>query len=410
MPRNSFHLVSLWPSKPRVVASKRDERLPPELWSIIIDFILDEIRQPYQYCSPEKFPRYQARLSEADHLEEDSDLEGWRNIRSVCRTWRRLAGPRPHVNVMRVHADLSTGESTFKGASSMLFHKQVDEQLIFGTLVRNPALTSHLTTIIFSEDRHWHGIDALLDNPSSFPRLRCLSLLSTRSRRPFWRRLEEGYPQLVSLTIRQYVCGDEGQYTLENLEILDISSWRDLELSCPSLKHLSIRQACTDTVIEFLMKHGDQLESLLLDDNALFRLLLRSEQFWTMFPNIQTLGKQAGGKAPPIPPPNHPLRHLRLLSHPKLLTISMILKDLDWFSGVTHLHVRPVDLHTDTMEQLRARCMERKVKVVEVPNLKLVSTPRLGSIVASMVLAVTCPCWLPILVCSLPFMRRTGRR
>ncbi|KAG8864177.1 hypothetical protein FRC20_010327 [Serendipita sp. 405] len=87
--------------------------LPPELWKSIIDSIIDEIRHPYRYCRPATFPQYHARFSLADKLENDTTLEDWKSIRSVCWAWKQFAGPQPYLHLRHFQQD-APNEDTLK--------------------------------------------------------------------------------------------------------------------------------------------------------------------------------------------------------------------------------------------------------------------------------------------------------
>ncbi|KAG8752180.1 hypothetical protein FRC14_007273 [Serendipita sp. 396] len=279
-----------------------------------------------------------------------------------------------------------------------------------------------LTTIIFGEGYHRHSLDTLLKNPSSFCNVRCLSLPNVKGDGSFWQELQDGYPQLVSLTIRQYAGGDTGRYTFENLEILDISIWKSFRLSCPSLKHFAFRYGCTPPIAEFLMEHGHQLESLFLDDYALIgaEVCLKDlwmtgkdaqtmrKDIWALFPNIQTLG------IAPEPlrftlPHEHPLRNLRLLPYGRTLNTDRVLEALESLPGVARVHIQSNDLKPGTLDDLRAQCLERNVEVVAVMNGKVIEYPTVPSFVGWIAVALTCPCWAPFLFCS-PFTSMRRRR
>ncbi|KAG8815406.1 hypothetical protein FRC17_000727 [Serendipita sp. 399] len=349
-----------------------DDRLPPELWKIIIDAVIDEVRHPYRYCTPATFPQYRARFRLADKFDTNSALEDWKTVRSVCRTWRQLAGPRPHLSLRQYRTNMSKEE--FSGGSSITIERSPPGELIMQNLVANPAHSHGVTTLIFTHARHHLVLDTVLDNPSSFPNLRCLSLVSTRSRRPFWEAIQDGYPRLVSLTIKQYSGDYSGYYRLPNVEILDLDSWGEFRLSCPSLKHFAIRHRRNDLVTEFIMEHGHQLESIILDTYGNLSVVGQPQKLWSLFPNIQTLGIQA--KLSVSPPHGHPLRHLRLFPSFRSLEIEEVLTEVAKFPEITHVHIRPDELISGTMDELRARCLKRNVEVVEVPVAKPVSSSK----------------------------------
>ncbi|KAG8751028.1 hypothetical protein FRC14_008188 [Serendipita sp. 396] len=391
MPRLTS-LVPFWRRKSLIAESERDDGLPIELWSIIIDFILDEMRHPYWYCRPGDFPEYKARFNAADTLKGGLELEDWKIIRLVCRTWKQLAGPQTLLHLTDTPRDISTRHDVFKGAIRILSHGRTTERCMLRNVARDITISPNLTTIILGEYRNWESVEVLLDNPSSFPNLRCLSLLSTRCRRPFWKCIEDGYPQLVSLTIRYFVDGITGDYTLKNLEILDTTFWRGFRLSCPSLKHCSIRYGCTDSVMEFFVEHGHQLESIIFEDYVDLDGMTRPDRIWSIFPNIQTIGKRADGNILSPPPIHHPLRHIQLFSYRKILSINAILTELNSLPAITSIHIWPTELHDITLEDVKSRCRGRNIEVVEVLKME----PDLVS--NASIVAFIRRCWIPALV------------
>ncbi|KAG8752177.1 hypothetical protein FRC14_007270 [Serendipita sp. 396] len=380
-----------------------DVKLPPELWGIIIDFVLDEVRHPYRYCTPATFLEYQSRFALTGKLENDTTLDNWKHIRLVCRTWTGLAGSQPHVNIKRValgitnastqsvrifsirnetaapgferpglivlRRTLNTPGSVFpawNGASSITIHKEVGKQPQIRAFLLRPEMNS-LTTIILGDGYYQWGLGTLLENPSSFRNVRCLSLPIVNGDSSFWEDLQDGYPQLVSLTIRQYTGGAIGRYTFENLEILDVSLWKSFRLSCPSLKHLTVRHGSPEHVMELLMDHGNQLESLILGGSVASAVAAHSGNVWAMIPNVRTFGRLV--KAPfPVPPVGHPLQHLRLLSHRHPVDIGYVLKELESHPGITHIHIESKFFKSGNTKLLRARCLAHNVEIIGTLN------------------------------------------
>ncbi|KAG8826491.1 hypothetical protein FRC18_010060 [Serendipita sp. 400] len=374
------------------------EVLPPELWRIILDFILDEIRHPYLYCTPESFPQLQARLYYADMVEEDSKIDDWKKIRSVCRMWRELAGPRPHCRLSHLS---SIDSNMLRGTSSILFNKDLHETGLFERIAHDSTFSRNLTTIIFGDEHPCEWVDLLFSDPSAFPNLRCLSLLSARSNLPFWEVIQIGFPQLTALTIRYFAPDQPRHYTLKNLEFLDVATMKPLRLSCPSLKHLSIRHGGTSAIMDFLTEHGPQLESISLQGAVLSTLMAQTDRLWSVFPNVKMFGKQATVTLP-IPPLGHPLRHLRLFSRRNSLDADTIISGLNSFPEVSYLHVQSDDLDSITMRGLREQCLRRGVEVVKVLGMRSLPTSRVTSFITMAALSITCPCWVPGLICCWP--------
>ncbi|KAG8811026.1 hypothetical protein FRC19_004140 [Serendipita sp. 401] len=336
-------------------------------------------------------------------IEGDPLLDGWKQVRAVCRAWRSLAGPQPHLVLGRAplrNTDIS------HGTSGILVGPKLDQVIVLDALLRTPIIARNLITLAFGSAYSHQGeaIDTLLDNASSFPNLRCLSLSRIGCSRPFWKAIQDGFPDLIALTLLNHpVYGyDTGHYRLANLEILDIPPWHGCQLSCPSLKHLCIRELCNETVAEFLFKHGHQLESLLLDCDLKTNLILKIfPRFWSTFPNLQTFGKRLG--LPPTlqaPPSSHPLQKLRIFSRIRCLDPVAILEELDFLRQITHVYLIVEDLQVGAeiqgKRELMRCCRKRGVELVALPmENKGRSKTKLRSWIVATVLAITCPCWCP---------------
>ncbi|KAG8809074.1 hypothetical protein FRC17_003630, partial [Serendipita sp. 399] len=234
--------------------------LPPELWSIIIDAVLDESQHPYRYCTPSTFPQYQTRLNFADKIEEFWSSDDWKAIQLVCRTWNHLAGPRPHVYIRRFPLDVSGNKrfTGFQGISSIVVDREADKEAVIQHLSTETAIIHGLMTLVLD----YRGMDIVLGSPQSFSNLRCLSVASILSRGPFWSIIQDHFAQLVSLTVRGFAGFEVGTYTLKNVEFLDVGIWRQMRLSCPSLRHLALLRGDPAAVAAFLEEHGYLLESL----------------------------------------------------------------------------------------------------------------------------------------------------
>ncbi|KAG8798096.1 hypothetical protein FRC17_007564, partial [Serendipita sp. 399] len=348
-----------------------DVKLPLELWEIIFKLVLHEIRHPYSYCTPETYPRYQLRFRYWIGSRWDSPLKDWKAIRLVCRTWRYLAGPQPHVNFSQVPPNFSLPDA-LKGVSSILLQLDTGTaEIILPALLQHPSISSNLTTIDLGSYAYWPNSPLLLDNPKAFPNVRCLSLPGLVNVRSFWRALQDGYPQLVSLTIRYNIMpAGAGDYVFPNLEILNLYSWGYQRLSCPSLKHFAIRMWST-SIAEFVTKHGHQLQSFVLDQRITSSLIwsMPGDLLRTTLPNLQMFGGEISSTLP-SPPPGHPLRHLRLFAQACSLDIHGVLKRLEPFPEITHLHIQFSEFGSSTINDLREHCIKRKIKLVDVLNVK----------------------------------------
>ncbi|KAG8801440.1 hypothetical protein FRC17_006656, partial [Serendipita sp. 399] len=376
---------------------KHDAGLPPELWIIILSFAVDEIQHPYWHCTPAKFPQYHVRF-DISVIEGIPEIRDWKNIRSVCKTWKQLVGPLPHFLATHNRSKSPKGSHVVTKTSSSAGQGRRGKQNFLRNVARDLSFSSNLTSVVIKSDYAWGNIDGLLENPTSFPNLRSLSFLSTRTKLPFWKCIEEGYPQLVSLTIRYQVEDDTGSYCLKNLEILDIQYWSGFRLSCPSLKHCSLRGGVTDVMMEFLMAHGHQMESILFDHCLNFEAANNLHDIWGMFPNVRMLGKQADGKPISKLPSGHPIIHIELFMQYRKISTEMVLKEVDPLATVRTIHLRAGALD-GTLDDLRRLFRERGIDIVEVPNPKRPSPSRLPSLFKGLLLTVTCPFWFPLVCC-----------
>ncbi|KAG8819586.1 hypothetical protein FRC17_010383 [Serendipita sp. 399] len=154
--------------------------------------------------------------------------------------------------------------------------------------------------------------------------------------------------------------------------------------------------------MDFLVEHGQQLESLSLHGVDLSSLMMQRDRLWEMFPKVETLGKQEMASFP-TPPPDHPLRHLRIFSDHQSLDTGTIISNLNCFPRVSHVYLQLDDLEFHSVNELRARLIRRGIRIVEVPCMKRqTKRSRVFDLALMVGLAVTCPIWSPAFLCYLP--------
>ncbi|KAG8798839.1 hypothetical protein FRC17_007307, partial [Serendipita sp. 399] len=248
-------------------------------------------RQPYLYCTPETFPQYHVLFRNVDNVNKILASNDWKSIRAVCHKWKALAGAKPYFFIGKPAWSGAPPPEIPLGISSVFVDSRANAIIALESIAH---LGATLTTLAFG---HSYGsdhefINKFLDNSSSFPNLQCLSLHSTNTRKSFWKTMQTDFPKLVSLTVRSKAHGVPGRYILRNLEILEIDDWQGFQLVCPSLKHLSIRFNNSFTVHEFLVDHGHQLESFIVDPYPP-TMITNPKDFWfTTFPHVVTFGKR----------------------------------------------------------------------------------------------------------------------
>ncbi|KAG8847360.1 hypothetical protein FRB91_011860 [Serendipita sp. 411] len=169
-------------------------KLPTELWAMIIDLVLVGVRHPFLFCEPETFPQYQVLLWNVDTSNKIPFLEDWKRVRAVCEEWKRLAGVKPYVFLKGLGPDIPNA------TSSVFIHCLENPRL---SMERITHLKENLTTLAlgFSTPAGNDATDILLDNPSMFPNLKCLSVGSSRTKRSFWKVIQDKFPNLISLTL-----------------------------------------------------------------------------------------------------------------------------------------------------------------------------------------------------------------
>ncbi|KAG8817640.1 hypothetical protein FRC17_011138 [Serendipita sp. 399] len=344
--------------------------LPTELWIIIINFVVDEARHPHLYCLPGTYPHFQARLFNVENPKADYVVETWKSIRAVCRTWKLLAGSSPLDHVL-FGSKRNPGPS-LKDISAIFAHTMWESDEMMTRLVNEPhsVTTLALGGGLFSTPS---AIIQLLDHHLLFPDLACLSISRTTTERSklfpekgrsFWERLQNGFPRLVSLTIRQCSPEESGTFIFPNLQFLDMHAWTTFQLQCPSLKHLSVQNGCPPNVDNFLSQHGSRLQSLFLEWTDSTMLSARPELLWTMFPNMACFGSHCSFDGL-HPPPDHPLRHLRLFTN-RYTKAHSILSVLDSFTFITHLYITRQAMRDMSITELTEVCLGKGVQLVRV--------------------------------------------
>ncbi|KAG9053041.1 hypothetical protein FS842_008763 [Serendipita sp. 407] len=352
--------MPIWSSARQQKASKFSVYLPTELWAMIIDLIVIPLRHPYLYCEPETFPQYKELLWNINTSNKIPFLEDWKRVRAVCKEWKHLAGVKPHVFLKGLGPDIH------EATSSAFIHCLENPGL---SMERIAHLRENLTTLALGSNTSagTTATDILLENPSMFPNLRCLAVVSTRTKRPFWKVIQDEFPNLVSLTVRLNVYGDSGRYVLKKIEILSLLNLSGFQLVCPSLKHLHFHSISLVGTQQFITAHGHLLESFIVSFLGPMR---RQEDVWSsIFPNLITFGCWMGqGPHRAVPPSDHPLRHLRLTSDHDSLRPEHVMAEIDayGFPGLESVQINMNDMRRGTANDLRVQCRKRGIHLVEV--------------------------------------------
>ncbi|KAG8819749.1 hypothetical protein FRC19_009571, partial [Serendipita sp. 401] len=334
---------------------------------MIIDLIVIPLRHPYLYCEPETFSQYATLLWKVDSPDKLPFLDDWKRVRAVCKVWKHLAGVKPCCFLKEEPCHDAPEPDVPKATSSVFIYSRANGPL---AMKRIAHLKENLTTLALGLSTQWIAdtLDILLDNPSMFPNLRCLSLWSNRTTRPFWKVIQDEFPNLVSLTVRYDVDGEPGVYVLRNLEILSIYMLDGFQLECPSLKHLHISYTTSVVAHQFIMEHGRQLESFIGELPG----SIETKDLWSsIFPNVVTFGCWMHiVHCRVFPPSDHPFRHLRLRADYNSLAPEQVLTEIDAyrFSGLESVQVKMSDMRQGTVNELRAGCRERGIRLTEIDD------------------------------------------
>ncbi|PVG02879.1 hypothetical protein CPB86DRAFT_779748 [Serendipita vermifera] len=302
----------------RWISSPFSITLPYEIWDIILNLVVAHLADPSIKCNSRTFPRYQSLLT---HY-ESPDRKDWARMRLVCRAWRDILDPCPHMVIsflkMRIN---SAGAGMPKGTKSLFIQWGCPEPLILmKSLLMDPRMSNSIVTLAIGGNLGTVGqcpIELLLQGEEiNFPSLRCFTLgwfppTTSPVLHNFWDRINQKFPQLVSLTLR-LIPAPPGHVSLPNLQTLDFfpQDRSDITYDLPSLKHCSLHGVVwVDHILESC---SQSLESLIVHTGG----IALNTEFWKRYPLLQMMGISAFSNAFDVtnsPPSDHPLSHLQLI-------------------------------------------------------------------------------------------------
>ncbi|KAG8825056.1 hypothetical protein FRC19_000493 [Serendipita sp. 401] len=314
--------------------------LPVELWQMILELALQEVRSPYDFCSYKTFSQLQNNLRNPDCCHVSSSIEVWKTIRLVCRTWKRLAGPQAY----RV---IDNPATPLKGrVKEVIVRGGIDQVATMLNLVNHQKRFTHLTTLVLCDGNAGRtridaAIQILLDQAALFKGLRCLSVAPREPLFGFWKKLQVAFPDLIALSVA-HAIEQPMILSMERLEVLDFKPWDarrnhlDLKLSLPSLRHLSLRGTFHFAMKDFLIEHGHQLESCLFEEPPWSVRDFEETMFWSIAPNLQLFGLSRNTQALlKGPPRDYPLRHVRISGSG--LDVRRVYKLVEHFSQISQV-------------------------------------------------------------------------
>lgn len=292
--------------------------LPTELWLIIFESLVAISTSPSEYSNSNNFPEVSRHLRSPwdQPLVKNTRLY---NLRLVSRSFKALfervmPSFNHHFFEKSALCDIPAGKK------ALYVSQDVDILHYLPRLISKPATCHQICTLdIYNTSKQNRleesTFDILCNNASDFPLLQTLSLEPPRTTTGgpfsnFWFRLNDAFPQLTCLVVRQWVPSYEGDtdLTFGRLEVLDVNGAPpDSRLHFPSLKHAAFGCVSSSELASF--NGRSRLESLLLKE------IVEAHHFsWDLFPNLQLIGipgrrAETFGPLPPLPA-HHPLRHI----------------------------------------------------------------------------------------------------
>lgn len=290
--------------------------LPPEIWIIILDMVIEDSILPSLGCSVFDFPKFVRDCQ----IDQSRPNEEWERLRLVCRLWSVLLNPhgasdlpdllhKPHLRLDSPSRLLSAiGVRSFSLADTSEW--PIAEFKPYPLNIDILSITRNVVSISIGSSGSFEAKTAFLDFIFSysvyFPNIRALAIRAWESLVPeFWKRLQEAFPRLTALQIQGPYYA-HGEITLPNLEVLILDLVIAPEFNFPSLKHLWIHNSSAE--FPLLFNHGRTLESLVTGSNI--SQVSLDESFWTSFPKLQILGGPVSlFQNLCLPPPDHPFDH-----------------------------------------------------------------------------------------------------
>jgi hypothetical protein len=320
--------------------------LPAELWLTIFDIVIEEGIIRLDQCDCIKlFPYIQPLLSAKRH--RNRFFGSYRRLRLVCRRFYAILRDSPYRTCQLSIFPLSTAvralfldlETLLKPNFDPLFAKMLASERLICLDVTcglspnpdRPNLPDFFRVTARQALRH---IERLTLRLSSEPNSQYVD--------PFWPRLHDSFPLLVTLFIIEahghsgesaLLRGDGGEVVFERLEILYFNSAvSHVRCNFPRLRHLSMFSVFPDE-LQGLADHSPNLESLLIRSD-----LIGSRIDVTLFPSLKLLGLP--DKYIMFAPVgcDHPLEHIWLYLtafHIEHSLIEQLAKELPNMSRIT---------------------------------------------------------------------------
>lgn len=296
--------------KSRLVSPSR--KLPTEVWSLIIDHVLEV---PFYFdtaCEAKDFNRF--IIGQGYDMRHELVFElYWGRLRSVCRSWKDIVDQRPARSVGFRAESMKFGSSLIRVDLNANSYQNVgSSQRSFLDRIAGPT-TQPIAPTILVIDKHALAFyayvpeffkDHILPHAPKLGSVRSL-VFPSESTIPDWflPELQQSFSRLTFLRLEGRLRS--GHLTLEQLEILyldvgldtgfhpitepfDISSWW-----FPNLRHLALgknhfkgQKFSTDLI----PAPPDQILSLLLLPNHLHPIIRISKSFWVRMPSLRFLG------------------------------------------------------------------------------------------------------------------------
>jgi hypothetical protein len=292
------------------------EILPPELWIIIFDLVLESGVGLLDLCDPFLVPEVLNRIRNPWRY-PPTGIPAIQNLRLVCRNFNALLEPSPYFAMKHIDTPITRARA--------VYIKPCEEvQMLFHRLIAEPSKSYRIVILDLPGPEYYDSFvpemfDVLCEHSHSLPSVRNLTLplgqkVSTvPGVGSFWKRLNNAFPDLVCLVVRCALLSEyptDSPITFKNLLILDHDNIHpDPLVHFPVLRHAACHSTVWYNLYPELISGRRSLETLLIRDAC-----YHGRGFaWNLVPQLKVFGfpGSAVNRLPGLPV-GHPLQHLYL--------------------------------------------------------------------------------------------------
>ena len=317
--------------------------LPPELWLIIFDLVIESGVDLLDDCDFLSFPGVLNRLRYPwTYLPKG--IPALRNLRLVCRSWNELLKAPPCFVMKKPNTPVPGG------VRAVYIYPCEESQSYLQRILAEPLKSRRIVILDLPGPETFRSrvpfiFDFLCENSHSLPSVRSLTLglhvhPPSAPRTPrFWMRLNDAFPHLVALVLRGHlntlVDNTSNPVVFRKLEISDHGMlYPDSSVHFPVLKH-----AAFDHMYVF-QSTGFTGHPLL--ESLIFRCIFSEgpKVIWRLVPHLRliALPSETVNSLASLPP-EHPLQHLYIYvesipSNQQHLSDNRRKRELTWLKAI----------------------------------------------------------------------------